>query len=296
MMKLPNFTRWFTIPRLLAFTTLAALAVTATIYMQNEVYAENADQNQDPLYQDYQVVLTKFVDDQGLVDYQGLKKGRAQLDAFVQALTDYSKYNYKTSLKTDQLAFWINAYNALMLQTVIDRYPFPKTTDEFPENSVRQIPGMWDKLKFELIGEQRTLDQIIYQIIRKQFGEGRVHLAAVWGAAGCAPLRKEPYIGEKIDAQLGDQSRRFLADSRNFRIDREGREVFLSSIFKWVGGDFVPQYGAVGRFTSFTRAQGAVMNFISKNLPQQDSVFVSGGGYTIKYMDFDWRLNEMPSD
>ena len=204
---------------------------------------------------DYRAVLHAHVDDRGTVDYSRLKADMGKLDAFVASLAVGNPAIFEKWPEKDKIAFWSNAYNALTLEAIVDHYPIRATGLKsllYPENSIRQIPGVWDKLKFGILGRELTLDAIEHSILREKFEEQRIHLALVCAARGCPQLRNEPYDGAKLDEQLDDQARRFFADPAKFRLDRDKATVFLSPIFKWYGQDFVKRYGNTANFPGKT--------------------------------------------
>jgi len=247
-------------------------------------------------YDDYGAVLAAFLDTQGLVDYQALKGNHQSLDAFAAALGTLSPSVYSNWSEKDQIAFWINAYNALTLEAIIDYYPIQASLLKsaiFPRNSIRQIPGVWTELQFEVVGKKVTLDHIEHQIIRKQFNEPRIHMALVCAGKGCPPLRNEPYTGDRLDEQFIDQTKKFLVQQDKFRIDRSKGRVYLSPIFDWFGGDFVKTYGGnstpkAGRSTE----EKAVLNFIAAHLEANDRDYLSTANSSVVYLDYDWSLNE----
>ena len=245
-------------------------------------------------YDAYAATLA-HVDDQGLVKYCALKEDRGRLDVFVTSLATLEKAEYESWGSKQRIAFWINAYNGLTLKAIIDRYPIKPSKALsliYPENSIRQIPGVWKKLTFDVMGEMITLDHIEHHILRKEFDEPRIHMALVCAALNCPNLRNEPFAGVRLDEQLDDQVRRFLAVPKNFRIDSDGATVHLSTIFKWFGGDFVETYWAVDRFADHGEKERAVLNFISRYLPETQRRDLESMVFTIKYLEYDWTLNE----
>jgi hypothetical protein len=230
-----------------------------------------------------------------MVNYRGLKENSQRLDAFASVLGRLDRTMYDNWTEKEKVAFWINAYNALTLEAIITHYPIkPSLTASlvFPKNSIRQIPGVWDELTFEVMGRKVTLDEIEHKILRAQFNEPRIHVALVCAAKGCPPLRNEPYTGEQLDEQLDDQTRRFLSNPQKFRFDRTGGRVSLSSIFQWFSEDFVKTYGADERFSGHSQAEGAVLNFINKYVDAADREYLVSATYKIAYLDYDWSLNE----
>lgn len=218
------------------------------------------------VHANYAEVLANYVDNNGMVSYAGLSEDRQPLDDYIQSLE-----NPNTDGWTQQnwIAFWINAYNARTLQVIIDHYPIENKRWFQPDNSIKQIPGAWDELTAKINGAARTLDEIEHEILRKQYSEPRIHMALVCAAKSCPKLRNEPYIAEKLDAQLADQSRNFLSRPDRFKAD--GNTAYLSPIFKW----FVEDFDSVPEF---------IKTYSGKDISDR----------RIKYQSYDWSLNEQP--
>ncbi|KKK47462.1 hypothetical protein LCGC14_3154940 [marine sediment metagenome] len=213
-------------------------------------YAAGGNHSSEFSYDDYATVLRKHVDDKGMVSYAGLKENPEELNRFVRALAVLEPKTYEGWDETAKIAFWINAYNALTLKAIINHYPIKAGLISglaYPANSIRQIPGVWDKLQFLVMGQKMTLNQIEHETLRAKFNEPRIHTALVCAAVGCPQLRNEPFVGEKLNAQLDDQSKGFVTNPAKFRIDRDNGKVYLSSIFKWFGGDFVKSHAPQDR-------------------------------------------------
>ena len=246
-------------------------------------------------YTSYAGLLRDYVDARGLVDYRGLSSQTAQLKTFVRQLDQVKEDRYHTWSEPDKIAFWINAYNALTLRVILDNYPIESSLFGsllYPKNSIRQIPGVWDRLTFGVMGQGLTLNQIEHEILRQEFDEPRLHMALVCAALGCPPLRAEPYQGPILDRQLDDQTRRFLTDAEKFRIDRQKGRVLLSSIFKWYGQDFSSFDAGQGTLTHHGPDRAGVLGFVRRYLPADQQQFLSTGRYKIDYLDYDWSLNE----
>jgi hypothetical protein len=246
-------------------------------------------------FDDYGAALQEFVNQKGMVNYRGLKANPQKLQEFLQALAQVRPEDYQGWQAPQKIAFWINAYNALTLKAIIDHYPIKASwfrSLKFPSNSIRQIPGVWTDLRFSVMGRQMTLDDIEHATLRQRFNEPRIHAALVCAAMGCPPLRQEPFAGEKLDQQLNDQTRRFLADPQKFRIDRDRGQIYLSPIFQWFGQDFIKTYGAPANFSRFTPNERAVLNFIQHYLPEKERAYLFQGNYAISYLGYDWSLNE----
>lgn len=244
-------------------------------------------------WDDYAALLEARVDKRGLVDYAAIKESPARLDATAAAIGDLPRATYEGWDRDAQIAFWINAYNALTIELIVDHYPIQPSLLKrmvFPANSIRQIGGAWDKITFPVMGEAMTLDHIEHEELRKHFKEPRIHAALVCAALSCPPLRREPFRGDSLDAELDDQVRRFLARPDGLEIDRKKGVVRLSAIFDWFGGDFVEQYGVDGsRFDAPTRA---VLEFVGRYVSDADRRYLESGDFDVEYFDYDWTLNE----
>ena len=234
-------------------------------------------------YQAYKKILKTYVDDRGLVDYVGLQANRSELDRFNESLGTLSPETYQSWSQSEQIAFLSNAYNAFTLQSIIDQEPI--------KDSIRDISGVWKKRQFLLAGSQKTLDNIEHDTLRKDFNEPRIHVALVCAAISCPPLRNEPYTAEKLDAQLNEQTMKFAASPHGLKIDREENKVYLSSIFKWYGKDFIKTYGNEDKFPGNDQ-QRAVLNYFSPELSPENRQFIESNDYKVKYLDYDWSLNK----
>lgn len=239
-------------------------------------------------------VLKKNVH-QGLVDYQTLKANPRSFEAYLKELESVRPSDYEAWSRRDKIAFWLNAYNALTIKAILDHYPIKPSwlgLALYPKNSIRQIPGVWDKLTWRAAGRVVTLNDIEHKILRAEFREPRLHMALVCASIGCPALREEAFTGKKLESQLEEQTRSFLASSARFRIDRESRRVYLSPIFQWFGQDFIEKDTPSEGLAASLAAEKASLNFISRYLKDEDSRWLAAGKYHVKYLDYDWSLNE----
>jgi hypothetical protein len=245
-------------------------------------------------YKDYATVLEGYVDDTGMVNYKKLKTKPKELNAFVTAMGELDPNCFAKWSEKDKIAFWLNAYNSLTLKVIIDNYPIKSSffkSRVYPKNSIRQISGVWDEKTFIVMGENLTIGHIEDEILRKDFNEPRIHMAMVCAAMSCPPLRNEPYLAEKLDLQLDDQSKKFLSNPKKFKVGNN--TLHLSPIFKWFAKDFLKTYGIEGSFAGYNGEQAAVLRFIVKHLKEDDKKWLKNKErQTIKYLKYDWSLNE----
>jgi hypothetical protein len=248
-------------------------------------------------YDGYAAVLKQYVDDTGMVNYKGLKTKPERLKAFLVGMGRLDRKSFEKWTEPQKIAFWLNAYNAFTLKAIVDNYPIKSSffrSRVWPKNSIRQIPGVWNKLKFKVMGKDYTLEHIEHKILRKEFDEPRIHVAMVCAAMGCPPLRNEPYLGERLAEQLDDQSRRFLANPRQLKIDRDKNLLYLSQILDWFSADFVKKYAPKDKIGKHDKKASAVLSFVAAYRPDSDRDYLLGGKFKIKYLKYDWSLNEQP--
>lgn len=246
-------------------------------------------------YVPYANALQAFVTPDGLVRYKALKEKRAGLDAFIKTIEQLHPSVYEEWSENEKVAFWLNAYNAHVLRIILNHYPIKSSILKsvvFPKNSIQQISGVFSGLKFTVMGKTTTLDDIEHNTLRKKFSEPRIHLALVCAALSCPPLRNEPFTAEKLNAQLDDQTKNFLGNAKKFKIDRASGLVYLSSIFKWFGEDFLKTFKPKSGYGKHSAKEKSVLHFISVFMNKNDREFLEKGNYEIQYLKYDWTLNE----
>ncbi len=225
------------------------------------------------------------------VDYAALKADRGRLDAVVRSWASPTRAEEQAWTRQQRMAFWINAYNALTLQAIIDHYPIRGSVFSLsPRSSIRQIDGVWTALKWNVAGRTVSLDDIEHKILRPTFGDARIHFAVNCASVSCPTLAPEPYRADTLNAALDAAARRYLGSTEGVRVD--GRGLRVSSIFKWYGEDFIPEYAAV---VPGTRAPGerAILGAIVRFGPSEAARAARGGDLRIGFLDYDWSLNDV---
>jgi hypothetical protein len=242
----------------------------------------------------FDAVLRAHVTHAG-VRYAALKADRAALDRYVAALAATGAAEFDAWPRTEQVAYLINAYNALTIRQVVDRYPIRRRLFSArglvrPANSVWQVPGFFDGIRHRVAGRDLTLDDIEHEWLRRRLDEPRVHFALVCAARSCPPLRREAYAADRLDAQLDDQARLFFNDPALNVFDRASGEVRLSSILRWFGEDFA-RYAPAEGFRGSTDERGSLA-FAARFLPAATAGWLRTATYSIRYIDYDWSLND----
>lgn len=229
----------------------------------------------------------------GDVYYQALKQSRGALDRYVASL-DVAPAVYDRWSRDERLAFWLNAYNAFVLRTVVDRYPVRGRTPEYPPASIRQIPGAFETQAHRAAGRQVTLDQIEREIL-PEFRDPRVYFALGRGARGSGRLRSEAYVADRLEAQLTTMAREFLTTLEHVAIDRVTNELRLSPIIGWHEPEFAGAYAETGdaRFASRSPLERAAVALVLPHLYPLERQFLERNQFTVRYMPFDWTLNDL---
>ena len=220
-------------------------------------------------HQLFSEVLTEFVNEDGWVDYVGLSGNRGKLDNYLKLLK--LAHPEDTWSREEQLAYWVNAYNAFTLDLVLENYPLESIKDIGSWIQIPFINTPWD-IKFIEIGDKvYDLNNIEHDILRKEFDEPRIHFAIVCASYSCPRLRRQAYTAEGLERQLATAAKDFLNDPTKNTIDPENPEI--SKIFSWFGGDFKKGQSLIDFLNQYTKVR------IKE-------------GADISFRDYDWSLND----
>jgi hypothetical protein len=229
----------------------------------------------------------------GLVYYRALQSNRGRLDRYAASL-NVPEATYESWSPQARMAFWLNAYNTFVLQTVVNRYPIRGRSPDLPASSVRQIPGAFDTIRHRAAGRNVTLDEIEKTIL-PEFKEPRVFLALGRGAIGSGRLRSEAYTAERLEAQLAAVKAEFVTEENMLKVDRGGGRITVTSILSWNADHFIAAYdtGPSGRFAQRSPIERALVAFITPHLLPLEREFVEENKFAVAYHPFDWRLNDL---
>jgi len=220
----------------------------------------------------FDLVLKQYVDEEGLVDYNGIAQDRR----FSEYMKSLESAKVEKMSRDGQLAFWINAYNAVTIDKVIKKKP---------KESVREtiIPGVWTSKKFfrsrehTVANRRLSQDDIENEILRKEFRDPRIHFAVICASSSCPKLPRIAYTEGNVRARLEEETRKYLNSERGIRIDRTGNTLYLSRIFDWFEEDFVEK-------------SGSATNFIRPYLRKEVASFLDGKP-KMKFLRYNWALN-----
>ncbi|WP_237056332.1 DUF547 domain-containing protein [Microbulbifer sediminum] len=218
------------------------------------------------------------------VDYRGMQTDQGRLDGYLAELANVERDTFEGWEESERLAFLINAYNAATVQLVLTEYPGLESIRD-----IGWLPGAaWRREFISLFGRRYSLDDIEHGMIRQDFNEPRIHFAVNCASVGCPMLREEAYTGELLEQQLKQQARRFLSDRSRNRVTAEG--LALSRLFKWYGDDFSSGWrghGSLGEFLlDYRQALG---------LDPAQVAALRANELQIRFLDYDWRLNDAGS-
>ena len=200
----------------------------------------------------------KYVSETGAVDYNSWQEDQEDLNAYLQTLAQFPPD--EATSKNHKLAYWINAYNALTVQLILENYPL---------KSIKEIKSPWDTPCFSTGGKEYSLGDIEHKILRKM-DEPRIHFAINCASASCPNLLNRAFQEKQLESQLVEVTESFLKDPTKNKINSDQLE--LSKIFLWFGKDF----GSKAERLSFIEAYSGVRLDRPK----------------IDYLSYDWSLNE----
>ncbi len=233
----------------------------------------------------YARVLTASVD-RGMVDYAAITDLPetyddldGQLSRYLDVVARYGPESTPELFPTedDEIAYYLNAYNAIMIRLWLDNGG--RTADA--DDGVSWLT--WFTLNQWKI-DQRTmsLDYLEQRLMRVRYDEPRIHAALVCGAIDCPPLRDEPYVGGRLDAQLDDQMHAWLTDPSDdgLQVDDEGN-VRLSRIFSWYRDDFRPTGGL----------QAMLERHLDDDDPRKAAAVRAAANNRLDFKGYDWTIN-----
>ena len=217
------------------------------------------------------------------VRYSGMAAERAALKAYLAQLSAVTPAAYEVFSKPQQMAFLINAYNAFTVELILTRYP--------KLDSIRDLGSLltkpWSIKNVPLLGSTLTLDNIEHDNLRAKgrFDDPRIHFAVNCASIGCPMLREEAFVADRLEAQLDEQTLRFMGDrSRNRYADGK---LDVSRIFDWYGGDFKLGHKGIPSLPAFFARYATQL----ADAPA-DRERIKAQGVPIGFLDYDWKLND----
>ena len=200
-------------------------------------------------------------------------------DAHKQALKDYIERLTSTPVGTlnrgEQLAYWINLYNALTVDLILDNYPVSSILKINISPGFFSI-GPWDKKLVTVEAEELSLNDIEHRILRPIWRDPRIHYAVNCAALGCPNLVLEAYTAETVDRLLDANAKAYVNHPRGARFEND--RLVVSSIYRWFVADFGGGDAGVLRHLR-QHARGNLAEKLARN------AFIGGDEY-------DWSIND----
>ena len=222
-----------------------------------------------------------------LVDYAAIKANRSDLDNYLETLANTDPVALASAPQAARLAFWLNAYNACMLQQVVDHYPIQKSSGllsratnaimDRPANSVWQIADVFKREHCTVAGKKRSQDQIEHEIIRPM-GDPRIHFAVNCAAMSCPPLQSWAYTADALEEQLDGIVRDFMANPVHFELKADRSVLTLNKVLDWYGDDFGGAEGLLEFFSKYLVGQGGALD---------------ASHTRVEFFEYDWTLNDV---
>jgi hypothetical protein len=234
-------------------------------------------------HQDWNAVLSRFVDERGRVDYEALARDRGGLDRYLTQIAEVGPRSTPEMFPTQahELAYYVNAYNALVFQGVLDGGLEADTV----WGGLVPGYGFFVGRKFRLDGQSINLRKLENKLIRDRFGDARVHAALNCASVGCPRLPATAFDPGRLERELNTAMAEFVSSEQNVRIDEANQTVFLSKIFDWYSEDFLADEREAGN------AQPGLIDYINRFRGEAPPI---PGDYTVRFLEYDKRLNRVP--
>ncbi|MDZ7957788.1 MAG: DUF547 domain-containing protein [Aulosira sp. DedQUE10] len=221
-------------------------------------------------------LLHQYVDQQGRVNYLAWKTEQPQV------LDDWLKSQKHLHLNSqvnvmDELALWINLYNAFTISTILKQYPLKSILPKFL-GIPNWLAFLWffQRQIYEIFGKRYSLAQIENKILRNKLKEPRIHFAIVCASVGCPLLRSGAYFPEQVMQQLDEDAHRFINNPEKVYYNFDNQTLYCNKIFKWYRQDFLQVAPSIPEY---------IRSYLKTDLPLTDSTPIS-------YLDYYWSLNQ----
>jgi hypothetical protein len=234
---------------------------------QNQT-GENVDVRSGISHDEYDRLLKKYVNDQGLVNYAAWKGNQADLSALDNYLKQFADKIDNSAQGNEKAASLANAYNAFVLRWILSNYP---------TESIWQLKDSFSAKRNEIGGRKVALNDIEHGTLRPLIGY-RAHAVLVCAARSCPPLQRFAYTTDKFEEQDDRAYRAWLAREDLNKFAPNEKKVEVSSIFKWFKQDF--------------DKAGGVPKILGRYAPQSVRDFAATGKYETKYLPYNWGLND----
>src|SRR5713101_4411315 len=230
--------------------------------------SENVDVRSGINHGEFDRLLKKYVNQRGLVNYAAWKQNRVDVVALEEYVKQFAQKSDNPAQANEKAASLVNAYNAFMLHWILVNYP---------ADSVWSLKDSFTDKRYE-IGERKvSLDDIENGALRPLIGY-RAHAVLVCAARSCPPLQRSAYTGDQFEEQNNRAYRAWLGREDLNKFSPGEKKVEISSVFKWLKADF--------------DKVGGIPKILGRYAPQPLREFADSGKYDIRYLPYNWGLND----
>ena len=232
---------------------------------------ENVDVRAGIDHGEFDRLLKKYVNEQGLVNYRGWKQKAVDVSALDNYLKQFAAQTDNPAQDNEKTASLVNAYNAFVLHWILSNYP---------TESIWQLKDSFSGKRNEIGGHKVSLDDIEHGTLRPLISD-RAHAVLVCAARSCPPLQRFAYTADGFEEQDDQAFRVWLAREDLNKFLPSEKKVEISSIFKWFKEDF--------------EKAGGNPKILGRYAPESVREFAASGNYQIKYRPYNWGLNDQGS-
>ena len=227
----------------------------------------------------WQEIISRYVEagEDGInrLDYRNLlAQDRSKLEDYLRQVSDLHPTEYT---RDEQLAYWINLYNALTVKVILDHYPTKSILDISISPGLFKF-GPWDKRLITIDGVRLSLNDIEHRILRPIWKSPLIHYALNCASIGCPNLSRTAYDGKNVHRMLEQAAISYVNHPRGVRVTK--RRIKLSKIYKWYRSDF-------------GRNDQEVLDHILKYASAELKEKIDRRSKINRY-GYDWKLNEVP--
>ncbi len=199
----------------------------------------------------------------GKVHYKEINANFSEVESLYKVI---EKMDLSSASDASKKAFYINAYNIIVIYQVSKYYPLKSPLDR---------SGFFDKVKHTIGGETMTLNALEIKKLVLTYKDPRIHFVLACAAKSCPPLASFAYQPDQLDKQLDTRTKLSVNNKEWLRLSAGNKQVSLSKIFDWYKKDFT------------MNGENTVLEFINKYRASPIP-----GSYTVSYYEYDWGLNE----
>lgn len=244
----------------------------------------------DHSHQDFDALLQKYVKvsadkTSSAVDYKNFDKGA--LEAYLKKVSAVSKKELKAFSNKEKLAFFINSYNAYTIKLILDNYPVKSIRDTGVRSFSNPLKNPWKMKFFSFLGKKTSLDEIEHKLTRGDNSlnqDPRIHFAFNCASIGCPALSNKAWMASSLEEQFDQAAKGFLSDRSRNKTNLSKKQVEVSDIFKWYGGDFKK-----GKYSSLEDFFASYADAITDN--EDEKKLIQSKNFTVKPSGYDWNLN-----